>query len=137
MCIIQYDCLIVLYIFIPLVRIASFLLIIIIINSCVRKELTDLLSFHKTQLQQITVEEHLFGEFALATLTFGPCTSTSDTFPFAYHFPPVPISISEPFNCSPIFTVRLPVILPFLLSIFATPRQNLSSCSYLKVAFFG
>ena len=69
----------------PLVCIASFL---IIKNSCVRKELTDLPSFHKTQLQQITMEEHLFGEFALATLTFGPCTFTSDTFPFTYHFPP-------------------------------------------------
>ena len=33
-------------------------------------------------------------EFALATLTFGPCTSTSDIFPFTYHFPPVPIYIS-------------------------------------------
>ena len=51
--IIQYDWLIVLYIFIPLVRIASFL---IIKNSCVRKEITDLPSFNKTQLQQITVE---------------------------------------------------------------------------------
>ena len=102
-CIIQYDWLIVLYIFFPLVRIASFFNIK---NSCVREEITDLPSFHKTQLQQITVEEYLFGEFALATLTFGPCTSTSDTFPFTYHFPPVSISISEPFNCSPIFTIH-------------------------------
>ena len=77
--IIQYDWLIVLYIFIPLVRIASFL---IVKNSSVREELTDILYFHKTQLQQITVEEHIFGEFALATLTFGPCTSTSDNFHF-------------------------------------------------------
>ena len=36
--IIQYDWLIVLYIFIPLVRIVSFL---IVKNSCVREELTD------------------------------------------------------------------------------------------------
>ena len=41
MCIIQYDWLIVLYIFIPLVRIASFL---IVKNSCVREELTDVKS---------------------------------------------------------------------------------------------
>ena len=101
--IIKYDWLIVLYIFIPLVRIASFL---IIKNICVWKEITDLPSFHKTQLQQITVEEHIFGAFALASLTFGPCTSTSDNFPFTYHFPPVPISISKPFNCSPIFTIH-------------------------------
>ena len=42
-CIIQYDWLIVIYIFIPLVRIASFL---IVENSGVREELTDILSFH-------------------------------------------------------------------------------------------
>ena len=59
-----------------------------------------------TQLQQITVEEHPFGEFALMTLTFGSCTSTTDTFPFTYHFPSVPISISQPLNCSPIFTIE-------------------------------
>ena len=32
---------------------------------------------------------------------------------------------------------HLPVIDPFLLSILATPRHNLPSCSYSKVAFFG
>ena len=79
MCIIQYDWLIVIYIFIPLVRIVIFL---IVKNSGVREELADLPFFHMTQLQQITVEEHIFGEFALATLTFGPCTYTYDTFPF-------------------------------------------------------
>ena len=73
--IIKFDWLIVLYIFIALVRIASFL---IVKNSGFREELTELPSFHKTQLQQITVKEHLFGEFALTTLTFGPCISTSD-----------------------------------------------------------
>ena len=31
----------------------------------------------------------------------------------------------------------LHVIVPFLLSILATPRQSLPYCSYLKVAFFG
>ena len=46
-----------------LVRIASFL---IIKNSCVREELIDLPFFLQTQLQQITVQEHLFGELALA-----------------------------------------------------------------------
>ena len=101
-CIIQYDWLIVLYIFIPLVRITSFL---IVKNSGVREELTDIPSFHMTQIQQITVEEHIFGEFALATLTFGLCTSTSDTFPFTCQFSSVNTSISEPLNCSPIFTV--------------------------------
>ena len=52
--------------------------VLIVKNIGVREELTNLLSFHRTQLQQITVEEHLFGEFVLATLTFGPCTSKSD-----------------------------------------------------------
>ena len=35
--------------------------------------------------QQITVQEHIFGEFALVHLTFGLCTSPTDTFCFTYH----------------------------------------------------
>ena len=65
-----------------LVRNASFL---IVKNSCVREELIDLPFFLQTQLQQITVQEHLFGEFALAPLTFELCTSPTDTFTFTYH----------------------------------------------------
>ena len=38
---------------------------------CVREELSDILFFIQTQLQQIIVEENNFGDFALATLTFG------------------------------------------------------------------
>ena len=124
MCIIQYYWLIVLYIFIPLVRIASFF---IVKNSCVREELTDLLSFHKTQLPKITLKEHIFGEFALATLTFGPCTSTSDTFPFTYHFPSVPISISEPFYCIPIFTVHNLQRFQRQINILDDPRRRRGS----------
>ena len=66
-----------------LVRNASFL---IVKKSCVREELIDLPFFLQTQLQHITVQEHLFGEFALATLTFGPFTSPTETSPFTYHF---------------------------------------------------
>ena len=58
-----------------LVRIASFL---IVKNSCVREELIDLPFFLQTQLQQITVQEHLFGEFALSPLTFGQYRFISD-----------------------------------------------------------
>ena len=90
MCIIKYDWLIVLYIFIPLVCIASFL---IVKNSGVREELADLPSFHMKKLQQITVKEHIFGDFAIATLTFGSFTYLTDTFPFTYLFPSVSISI--------------------------------------------
>ena len=54
--------------FISLVRNSSFL---ITIKSCVREELSDIPFFPKTKLQQIIVEELVFGEFALATLTFG------------------------------------------------------------------
>ena len=90
MCITQYYWLIALYLFIPLVCIAIFL---IVKNIGVREELSDLTFFHMTQLQKITVKEHLFGEFALTTLTFGPCTSPTDTFPFTYLFLSVPISI--------------------------------------------
>ena len=78
-----------------LVRIASFL---IVKHSCVREELIDLPFFLQTQLQQITVKEHLFGEFALAPLNFGPCTSPTDTFPFTYQFSSVSIPISESLN---------------------------------------
>ena len=35
----------------------------------------------QTQLQQISVEEYVLGEFALVTLTFGSCTYPTDTFP--------------------------------------------------------
>ena len=86
-----------------LVRNASFL---IIKNSYVRKELIDLPFFLQTQLQQITVQEHIFGEFALAPLTFGPCTSPTDTFPFTDHCSSVSIPISQYLNCSPIFQVE-------------------------------
>ena len=89
-CIIRYDWLIALYLFISLVRNASSL---IVKNSGVREELSDLPFFLQTQLQQITVKEHIFGEFAIATLTFGSCTSPIDTFPFTYFFTSVPISI--------------------------------------------
>ena len=41
--------------------------------------------FLQTQLQQITVQEHIFGDFALAHLTFGSCTSPTENFPFTYH----------------------------------------------------
>ena len=63
MCIIRFDWLIALYLFISLVRNACFL---IVKNSGVREELTDVVFFLKTQLQQITAQEHIFGEFALA-----------------------------------------------------------------------
>ena len=102
MCILRFDWLIALYLFISLVRNVSFL---IVKNSCVRKELTDVVFFLQTQLQHITVQEHLVGEFALAPLTFGPCTSPTDTFPFIYHFSSVSIPISQSLNCSPILAV--------------------------------
>ena len=78
-----------------LVCIASFL---IVKNSCVREELIDLPFFLQTQLQQITVQEHIFGVFALTPLTFGLCTSPTDTFPFTYHVSSVSIPISESLN---------------------------------------
>ena len=65
-----------------LVRHAYFL---IVKKSCVREELIDLPFFIQTQLQQITVQEHIFGEFAITPLTFGPCTYPTDTLPFTYH----------------------------------------------------
>ena len=58
----------------------------------------DLPFFLQTKLQQITVQEHIFGEFALTPLTFGPCTYPTDIFPFTYHFSSVSIPISESLN---------------------------------------
>ena len=71
-----------LYYFTPLPRNASFL---IVNHSCVREELSDVVFFLLTKLQQTTVQEYLFGEFTLAHLTFGFCTSPTDTFPLTYH----------------------------------------------------
>ena len=81
---------------------ASFL---IVKKSCVREELIDILFFLQTKLQQITVQEHIFGEFALAPLTFGPCTFPTDTFPSTHHFPYMSITICQSLNCSPICVV--------------------------------
>ena len=72
-CIIRFDWLIALYLFIPLVCNASFL---------IEKKVCQ----GKTQwCQQIIVQEHLVGEFALVHLTFGSFTSPTENFPFAYH----------------------------------------------------
>ena len=56
---------------------------LIINKQLYREELSDLPFFLQTQLQQITVEEHIFGEFAIATLTFGLCTSPTENSPLA------------------------------------------------------
>ena len=68
MCIIRYDWLIALYLFISLFFNASFF---IIENSFFRAEISYLSSLIQEKLQQITLEEHIFGEFALVHLTFG------------------------------------------------------------------
>ena len=60
--ILLFNWLICLYHFMSLVRIASFL---IVKNSFVREELIDLPFFLQTQLQQITVQEHIFGAFTV------------------------------------------------------------------------
>ena len=57
MCLLRFTWLICIYLFMSLVRIASFL---IVKYSCVREELTDLPIFLQTQLQQITVKEHFW-----------------------------------------------------------------------------
>ena len=102
MCILLLNWLIGLYLIMSLVCNASFL---IVKNSGVREELTDFVFFLQTEIQQINMKEHIFGEFALAPLTFGPCTSPTDTLPFTYNFTSMSITISESLNCSPIFTV--------------------------------
>ena len=41
--------------------------------------------FLQIKLQQITVQEHIFGDFALAPINFSLCASPTDTFSFTYH----------------------------------------------------
>ena len=82
LCILQFYWLISLHLFTPLPRKRIFL---IVKHSCVREALSDVVFFLQTQLQQLTVQEHLFGEFSLVHLTFGSCTSPTDTFTFTYH----------------------------------------------------
>ena len=74
-CIIRFDWLIALYLFTLLTRNTSFLI--------VKKVVSGKKS---SQLQPITVQENIFGEFALAPHTFGPCTSPTDTFFFRHNF---------------------------------------------------
>ena len=62
--------------------------------------------FLQTQLQYITVKEHLFCKFELAPLTFGPCTSPTDTLHFTYQFSSVSIPTSNTLNCIPICAVE-------------------------------
>ena len=122
--ILRFNWLIGLYLLMSLLRIASFL---IVKHSCVREELIDLPSFLQTQLQKITVKEHLFGKFALAPLTFGPCSSPTDTFPFTYHFPYVSISICQSINCIPICAVDNLKQLQRQIDILDNPRQRMGS----------
>ena len=124
MCILLFNWLIGLYLFMSLVCNASSP---IVKNSCVREELIDILFILQTQLQQITVQEHIFGDFALAPLTFGPCTSLTDTFPFIYHFPSVSIPICQSLNCSPICAVNNFQRLQRQIDILDNPRQRRSS----------
>ena len=82
-CIIRSGWLTGIYIFTLLPPITSFRII-----NCfrVREEVSYVVFFLQTQLQHITVQGNIFGEFALALLTFGLCTSPTDTFTFTYYF---------------------------------------------------
>ena len=107
-----------------LVHNASFL---IVKKSCVREELIDLLFLLQKQLQQITVHEHIFDEIALVPLTFGPCTSPTETFSFAYHFPSVSIPIYQSLKCSPICAVENFRRLQRQINILDNSRQRKGS----------
>ena len=78
LCIFLFYWLIALQLFNPLPCNAIFL---IVKHSCVREELSDVVFSLQTQLQQITVQEHLVGEFALVHFSFCLCTSPN------WHFP--------------------------------------------------
>ena len=50
----------------------------------VSNHITQLYQGRTQRCQKLTLEEHIFGQFALAHLTFGSCTSPTYTFPFTY-----------------------------------------------------
>ena len=84
--------------------IASISTVLCLYNLAIRLDESSV--FIQSQLQHITVQEHLFGEFSPASLTFCPCTSATDTFPFTYQFSSVSIPISQTLNCSTICAVE-------------------------------
>ena len=129
MCIIRYYWLIALYIFISLVRIASFL----IVKTLVSGKNSVIPFFLMTQFQQTTVKEHIFCEFALTTITFGSCTSPTDTFPFTYLFLSVPISIQYPLNCWNILLVNYFQRFQRQICIFNNPDWR--RCSHFRIPF--
>ena len=117
--------------FIPLVHNASFK---IIMNSGVRIELNYLPFSLLIQLQKNIVEEHLFGVFSLATLTFGTCTSPTDTFPFNYLFTSVTIYICYPLNCSTIWVIDNFQLFQCQINILDNSVWRRCS-SYLKIPY--
>ena len=74
LCILWFDCLIALYLFTQLPCNTIFLI-------CK----TQLCQGRTQWCQQTTAQEHSFGEFMLVQLTFGSCTSPTETLPFTYH----------------------------------------------------
>ena len=86
-----------------------------------------------TQLQQITVKEHLFGELALATFTFGSCTYPTETFIFTYFFLSVPISICYPQNCCTISPVNY--FQRFQRQIYIFNNPDWRSCSHFRIPY--
>ena len=89
--------------------------------------------FLQTQLQQITVQEHIFGEFALAPLTFGTGTSPTENFLFTYHFPSVSIPISQFLNCSPICAVDNFQRFQYQIDILDNPLRR--RCSHFRFPY--
>ena len=89
--------------------------------------------FLQKPLQQITVQEHIFGEFTISPLTFGPCTSPTDTFSFTYHFPSVSIPIRYPLRWSPICAVENLQRFQRHINIFDNPLWR--RCSHFRFSY--
>ena len=121
MCITRFDWLIALYLFISLVRNA---ILLIVKKKLCQGRIQWGYVLLQTQLHQITEQEHIFGEFALAPLTFGPCTSPTDTFPFTYHFLSVSIPIRQSLNCIPICAVDNLQRLQRQIDVLDNPRRR-------------
>ena len=101
MCILLFDWSIALYLFISLVRNASFL---IVKNSGVREEVSDV---NKSLCKNI-----LSVSSRLCTSTLGLCTSPTDTFHFTYH----------PFNAPAYAPEKISNALYLAVSLTSSPK---------------
>ena len=89
--------------------------------------------------QQITVQEHLFGEFALVQLTFYSCTYPTDNSPFTYYtFNGPGMCAVEKFQCLRFGNSQSPDMFmgkPKIISLLNSPQESLKHKSMFTFKF--